>query len=156
MSRFRGKFEFTVDAKNRINIPSKFRKGLTPEANGTFVITPAQNGCLRAYPEDVYLKYESSLEAKPEVQEMLDLRRKMAAFQSDSTLDAQGRITLTQQQLQIAGIQKDLTLLGLGTYIEIWATERFRDAVGAEYNQAEFDRLLQKSIEITATPAPKQ
>ena len=61
MSRFRGRYDYTIDAKGRVNIPSKFRKSLSPEAAETFVICQGPGRCLRAYPQDVWDRYEDEL-----------------------------------------------------------------------------------------------
>jgi MraZ protein len=129
MAKFRGRFDFSIDQKGRINIPSKFRKMLAPEAEETFVICRAPGGCLWAYPKDEWEKFEDSLLAIPVNEETDRFQRAMQNTLSDSTLDKQGRITITQLQMEIAGITKEASIIGRGCYLEIWNTKKF-----AEYN----------------------
>ena len=48
--RFAGEYENTLDSKNRVNIPAKFRKALDPINDKTFVITRGFDACIVLYP----------------------------------------------------------------------------------------------------------
>lgn len=144
MGRFLGRFDYSVDSKGRVNIPAKFRKALNPEAGDIFVISRAPDGCLRAYPNDLWEQYETEFNSRPETQENSRLRRLLFNTVTDSTLDSQGRITLTSAQMSIAGIKKDVTLVGQSRYIEIWDTTRYEKYLGAG---DDFDEVFYKSVE---------
>lgn len=143
MSRFRGRYDFSIDQKGRINIPSKFRKLLSPEADETFVICRAPDGCLWAYPKDEWEKYEDSLIAMPTSREANKFQREMQNTLSDSVLDKQGRVTLTPLQVRIAGINKEVSIIGRGRYLEIWDTKRFEEYTG---NGEDFDEVYYKAV----------
>ncbi|HAJ79879.1 MAG TPA: cell division/cell wall cluster transcriptional repressor MraZ [Fibrobacteres bacterium] len=144
MSRFHGRYDYTVDEKGRLNMPAKFRKSLNPEADETFVICRAPGGCLRAYPQDVWDNYEKELASRPQTPETLRHQRLLYSTLSDSTLDGQGRITVTSTQMQLASIDKNVTLVGQNGYIEIWDTEKFNSYIG---NAADFDDVFFQSVE---------
>jgi MraZ protein len=137
MARFRGRFDFSIDEKGRVNIPSKFRKMLLPEAEETYVICRAPDDCLRAYPKDEYEKYENGILDLPESSEKNRKVRTIQNTVSDSMLDKQGRISLTPLQMKIAGIQKDVSIIGCGNYLEIWDTPRFNAYIddGGDFNE---------------------
>ena len=144
MSRFRGRYDYSTDVKGRVNIPAKFRKVLSPEAEETFVVVRGPNNCLRAYPKDLWNTYESELASRPETPQTVRHKRLLFSILSDSTLDGQGRITLTTAQMAVAGITKDATLVGQATYIEIWDTARYE----AYLNIADdFDEVFFQSVE---------
>ena len=111
MNRFRGRYNYTVDAKGRINVPAKFRKALSPEANETFVVVRAPDDCLRAYPQDSWDRYEERLRSRPESPHTVKVQRLIYSTLSESHLDSQGRITLAPNQLEIAAISKDVLLI---------------------------------------------
>jgi MraZ protein len=144
MSRFRGRYDYAVDEKGRVNIPAKFRKALSPDANETFIICRAPNGCLRAYAQDVWNKYEDELSSRPQTPETLRHQRLVYNTLAESTLDAQGRVSLTTLQMTMVGLKKNITLIGQNGYIELWDTDRFNMYVG---NQEDFDEVFFKSVE---------
>ena len=144
MSRFRGCFDYSIDAKGRVNIPAKFRKGLNPAAGDTFVIVRGPTNCLRAYPQDLWDEYEFELVSRPETPETLRHKRLLFSLLSDSTLDSQGRITLTAKQMAIAGISKDVTLVGQSNYIEIWDSNRYQEYLASS---DDFDEMFFQSVE---------
>lgn len=143
MARFRGRFDFSIDQKGRINIPSKFRKLLTPEAEDTFVICRAPDGCLWAYPKDEWEKFEDLLEVMPISREVNKFQRVIQNTLNDSTLDKQGRVSLTPLQIKIAGISKEVSIIGRGKYLEIWAASRFEEYSGKDesFDQVYYDTI---------------
>ncbi len=143
MSRFRGSYNYSLDEKGRTNIPAKFRKALEPDANETFVICRAPNRCLRAYPQDAWDRYEDELALRPQTPETLRHLRLLRDTLTDSKLDGQGRITLSQKQVDIVGITKNVTLVGNPGYIEIWDTDYYQDYLGGD----DFDDVFFQSVE---------
>lgn len=142
-ARFHGRFDYTIDAKGRVNVPAKFRKALNPEANETFIICRAPGGCLRAYSSDLWDSYEKELLSRPETPETLRHRRLLYNTLTESTVDAQGRMTISTAQSEIAGIKKNVTLVGQATYFEIWDTEKYDQYLGSS---DDFDDVFFQSV----------
>jgi MraZ protein len=143
MARFRGRYNYSIDEKGRINIPAKFRKLLAPEAEETFVICRAPDNCLWAYPKDEWEKFEDKLLAMPMSREVNKFQRTLQNTLTDSTLDKQGRISLTQYQIEIAGINKDVSIIGRGNNLEIWDRRRFEQYTGSgdDYDDVYYDSI---------------
>ncbi|MBD3346993.1 MAG: division/cell wall cluster transcriptional repressor MraZ [Chitinivibrionales bacterium] len=144
MSRFRGKFEYSIDAKGRVSMPAKFRRVLNPEAQETFVICLTPNKCLRAYPLDAWEKYEDELASRPETHDTLRFKRFLYDTAADSTLDKQGRILIAPNQIKLAGIAKEIILVGHMGYIEMWAKEAYESYF---LNMQDYDETYFKSVE---------
>jgi MraZ protein len=144
MAGFHGKYEYSVDAKGRINIPSKFRKALSPEADKTFILCRAPGGCLRAFDQNYWHSYVAELNSRPETQETLRHKRQLYDTTSESTLDAQGRITLMPNQMSIAGIAKEVTLIGHENYVEIWDPARYAEYLATD---SDFDTIFFQSVQ---------
>jgi MraZ protein len=125
MSKFRGRFDYSIDEKGRVNIPAKFRKLLAPDAEETFVVCRGPDGCLWAFPQDAWEKFEEKLDAMPLSKETHRIQRLIQDSVTDSKLDKQGRITLSPHQIRDAEIGKEVILLGRRRYIEIWDAKRF-------------------------------
>jgi MraZ protein len=102
------------------------------------------NGCLRAYAQDVWNRYEDELSSRPQTPETLRHQRLVYSTLAESALDAQGRISLTTLQMKMVGLEKDVTLIGQNGYIEFWDTGRFNSYVGG---QEDFDDVFFKSVE---------
>jgi len=71
-------------------------------------------------------------------------KRKLYHTVSESTLDAQGRITLMPNQMKIAGISKSVTLIGHENYIEIWDPVRYTACLEKDMD---FDTVFYKSVQ---------
>jgi MraZ protein len=147
MSRFRGKFEASLDSQGRLSIPAKFRKALDPEAVETFVICLAPGGCLRAFSQNMWNKYEDEIAAWPQTPDTVLLKTKLYSTLQESTLDTQGRISLTPSQMELVGLVKNVTLIGQKGFIEIWDTARLNAYIGDPKN---FDEVFFKSVEAAA------
>jgi MraZ protein len=149
MSRFRGRYDYTIDAKGRVNVPAKFRKALAPSADETFVICRGPDRGLRAYPQDAWEEFEDRLAALPSTPDTERMARQLFSTVTDSRLDSQGRIILSPVQIKISGISKDVTLIGRPGYIEIWNTRRFEEYTGAdEHFEDGFDEAFYKSMQL--------
>mgnify|MGYP001293706668 FL=1 len=59
-SSFTGEYNYSLDDKNRINIPAKFRRALGPESR-TFVVTRGFDECLILYPSLEWQRVEEQL-----------------------------------------------------------------------------------------------
>jgi len=154
MNSFRGAYTYSVDDKGRINIPAKFRKVMSPLANGTFVVRRGPDNCLQAFPLDEWERTEEQAGQRPEHPQTIRTNRHIRSTLSESELDAQGRITLSPLQMQIAGITKNVLLIGNRGYIEIWDPERFRQYMG---EQDDFNEAYYQSVGSAApTASPGQ
>jgi MraZ protein len=149
MTRFVGNYTYTIDSKGRINIPAKFRKALSPDADETFIVSLAPDNCLRAYPQDQWAAVEQDLDSRAEHRENTRLRRLIFGNLSSSKLDGQGRVTLLPNQIEAAGISKSVRLIGYPGYIEIWDTDRYEAYLSGGES---FDDVFYKSVERNAKP----
>lgn len=144
MAGFHGKYEYSMDTKGRINIPAKFRKALSPEANETFIVCRAPGGCLRAFAQNYWHNYVAELNNRPETAETIQYKRQLYDTTSESMLDAQGRITLQQNQMAIAGITKNVVLVGHELYIELWDPARYAAYLASD---TDFDTIFFQSVQ---------
>lgn len=135
-NRFIGSFEYSIDSKGRVNIPAKFRKALSKEANETFVISFAADNRLRVYPMDEWTKIEEANAKLPKTPKNLKYLRVLSQSLSETTLDSQGRITLTPKHLKYAGIEKKVALVGLSSErcIEICIPENLIDIEDEDFS----------------------
>jgi MraZ protein len=126
---FRGTFDHTLDAKNRLTIPAKFRAVL---AEGV-VLSKGIERCVQVWTPGGYDGYVSAaLEGvHPLSQEARKLTRFFAANAIDTELDAAGRVMVPGFLLEHAGLQKEAVVTGAGDCLEVWDR-----AAWADYNAA--------------------
>jgi len=116
---FHGTFEHSLDAKNRLTVPSKFRAALA----GTVFLVRGADPCIAVYPESVYaaLAQQSLAGMNPMSAQAKQLQRFFYAKADDVELDGAGRITLAARHLDHAGLKgRDAVIAGAGDSLEIW------------------------------------
>ena len=130
---FMGEYNHTVDEKGRLIIPSKLRDGLGSE----FVITKGLDGCLFAYENTEWKAFEEKLQGLPLTsKDSRTFVRFMLGGAQSVELDKQGRVLLPQPLRNFAGIDKDVTLVGMANRVEIWSKEKY-DAISSVDNMDE-------------------
>ncbi len=115
---FLGEYSHALDAKNRIFIPAKYRE----ELGDTFVITKSVDKCLTVYTMSEWEKMKEKLDSLPATKSR-QIKRFMFANASDVQCDSQGRVLLSAPLREYAGIDKNTVIIGVGSYLEIWAEE---------------------------------
>ena len=140
---FLGEVCSSIDDKDRIVIPSKFRD-LFDE--GTF-ITKGCEGCISIYPSDSWNEYVSSLLASTKDSiSGRQIRRAIASKSTPYECDKSGRVKLPRNLLELAGITKQCMVVGAFDHLEIWELEAWKKYDEAANNifEDELDKLTGK------------
>lgn len=139
---FTGQAEASIDAKQRLAIPAKFRNRWDPDTDGTtwFCIPWPQTNSLRLYTEKMHNELFTAGRRDPsltpnEDQAELDVILHSVTEQVD--VDSNNRIRLPAWQLEHLGLDREVIVLGAGDRLEI----RSRDAWQNEFT----DRLNKMS-----------
>lgn len=129
---FTGEFSCSLDAKNRLNIPSGIRKMIGSEANDTLIFAPGfEQHNLYVYPLDEWKRLTDSFKKfKPNDVNAQNFIRFFVSGAHTVTMDAQGRIMLPPRILDMAGIKTDLLILGMVNKMEVWNPEKYNDYRG--------------------------
>ena len=139
-----GEYEHTIDDKNRLTLPAKFREELA----GGVVVTRGMDGCLYAYPaadwRERFLARVAELD--PLQREGRKLQRHFFSGASEAELDRQGRIMIPSALLKYAGLSRDVVVAGVSDHIEIWDREAWRQELNEVEGSAEHvaERLAAK------------
>ena len=116
---FHGTFDHTLDAKNRLTVPSKFRSALA----GKVFLVKGADPCLSVFPEETYTAMTSQALAglNPLSAQARELSRLFYANAMEVELDGAGRIMLPARFLDAAGIGgRELVVAGAGPCLELW------------------------------------
>ena len=130
-----GEFEHTIDDKNRLTLPAKFRQAL---AGGLFV-TRGMDGCLNAYPLEAWGKLVDSRlgTLDPLSPEGRKLQRFFFAGAAEAVPDRQGRIMLPAALIQHAKLGRDVVVAGVYDHLEIWDRAAWREQMREVEGSAE-------------------
>lgn len=137
---FTGEYEHSVDSKNRIFVPAKFREEL---GESFMVVRDIRGPILKVYSLDGWQEYLAPIrnqERRLAEKALRYLHRNAAQV----TPDSQGRILLSPALLGYAEIEKEAVFVGCSDYCEIWALENYRAEIeneDAEEIRGELERL---------------
>ncbi len=114
---FIGEYNHTIDEKNRLAIPVKFRETLKPGA----VVTRGLDHCLFVYTLEEWKKLADRLANLPIAKaNTRAFARLMLAGAMDCELDKQGRIIVPEYLRGFANLDKKVVIAGLFNRLEIW------------------------------------
>ena len=133
MVSFQNTYNYTMDEKGRINIPSKFRKPNESITYEKFVITRGLDGCLFVYPVDEWERVKEMMRGKPFTQRITRLyQRYVFPNTSEVEVDKQGRITVPQNLIGYAKLKKEVLILGVLERIEVWDPEVYHEYIAGQ------------------------
>ncbi len=141
MAPFRGTFDHTLDAKNRLTVPARYRGTL---AEGVVLATPVDlQPCVGVWRPEDYASYSERALAgvAPLSPRLTELQRFFFGQSRDVELDAAGRIMVPGFLAVHAGLEKEVVIVGVGDHLELWSKDRWK-----EHRQT----LLSGVAEITA------
>ncbi|MGD0198714.1 MAG: hypothetical protein ABSC56_12515 [Solirubrobacteraceae bacterium] len=120
---FRGSFEFTLDSKNRLTIPAKFRGRFSEGV--TLARMRDVGDCVSVWSTSEFDAYVESLIASchPLSEEREALARFYGANSHDAELDGAGRVIVPARMLTAAGIEKEVVINGVANRLEVWARD---------------------------------
>ncbi len=124
---FLGEYSHALDSKKRIFMPAKYRDAL----GETFVITKSVDKCLTVYTLPEWEKLKEKLDSLPSAKSR-QVKRFIFANADEAHCDAQGRVLISAPLRAYAGIADTAVVIGVGSYLEIWAEEEWLKAQEAE------------------------
>jgi MraZ protein len=129
---FTSSYNHTVDAKNRIFIPAKFRD----ELGDDIIIAPSlRNKCLVVYSIKEWEKYISPIKEGLTREELEKVMRYLNGRALRLFLDSTGRVQLTPELVAYAGLNdKQISIIGCGDYAEIWNADTYNDVMNSTSN----------------------
>lgn len=142
-SKFRSRYEHTLDAKGRLSFPSRYRDVLRQYDSEVLMVT-VWNNHLRAYPVPEWLDIEAKLLSQGKEQPGLaSFVRLIVSGITEISLDKQGRLLLPVSLRGEASLTKDVVLSGMVDWVEIWDRDAWnQEHKAARENFASFEEKL--------------
>lgn len=121
---FLGEHQHTLDDKGRLILPSRFRDDL---ADG-LVFANGQERCIDVYPREAFRERVEQLRSLPREDERArQYLRVFLAGAHEEKPDRQGRVTVPPRLREYAKLDRELTVNGADTKIEIWDRALWED-----------------------------
>ena len=140
-----GTHEHTIDDKNRLTLPAKFRESF---AEG-LVVAKGVDRCLQAYRREDWDRLVESRLAPldPLSKETRQLQRYLYSGASEAELDKQGRVMIPAPLIAHATLTREVVVLGIGDHLEIWDRDAWHRELAEVEGSAEdvAERLAAKS-----------
>jgi MraZ protein len=115
---FHGQHEHSLDSKDRLTIPARFRSAL---ADGV-ILVKGLDPCVEVYPVQEFARFEQRDLAgfSSFSRDQRRMRRRIYAHSVDERLDSAGRIRLPNHLIEHAELQDACVIVGAGQHLEIW------------------------------------
>jgi MraZ protein len=116
---FRGHYEHSLDSKDRLTVPARFRTAL---ADGV-VLSAGLDACVEVYPTAAYAKFEEQVLGglNPLNRHGRMMRRRFHARSHDEALDSAGRIRIPGHLIEHASLEEGpCVVVGVADHLEIW------------------------------------
>jgi MraZ protein len=141
---FLGEYEHTIDDKNRLTLPARFREAFTAGC----VVTREMDGCLSVYAPDDWERFVAlRLEGlDPFTREARQMRRFVFAGAVEAVPDKQGRVMLPAALVDHAKLDREVVVAGVHDHVEIWNRAAWRKHLEEVEGSAELvaERLAEK------------
>jgi len=136
--RFIGTQFQTIDPKGRLVLPAKFVRALR-EAQNSMVLTLGPDPCLLLYPLDEWSQLAESLNAMARNEATRNAVRYVSDHSTEVELDSHGRLTIPREFLKKVGIEREVAVVGLLRYVELWPRPVYE-------RQAEARRIASRGV----------
>jgi MraZ protein len=130
-----GEHEHTLDDKNRLTLPAKFRAAFA----GGVVLTRGLDGCLFAYPLADWDRLVDSTLASLDLlsKEGRRVQRFFFSGATEAELDRQGRVMIPAALIKHGGLGRNVVVAGVRDHLEIWDGATWRTELNEVEGSAE-------------------
>ena len=140
-----GEYEHTLDDKNRLTLPAKFRRDFEDGC----VVSRGLDGCLSVWPREGWANYEKSTLSTLNLlsREGRQLHRYFFSGATETAPDRQGRVVIPPALLSHAKLEREVVIAGANDHLEIWDRDAWRRELSEVEGSAEdaAERLAQRS-----------
>ena len=117
-----GEYIHTIDEKNRVSMPAKFRK----ELGKKIIITPGLGNCLFIFTAKEWEKVSRKLSDSDSDLSFLkadqrSFNRYMFARASEVEMDSIGRILVPEYLMEKIGLKNSAAIIGVKDRVEMWS-----------------------------------
>ena len=131
---FLGEYLHTFDSKNRISVPSKFRKNL----GRVVVVTHGLDHCLYLYSRKIWEKEAQTYSAEINgIATRRGLARLFLAGSFEVEVDKAGRVLIPENLKSFASLTEKAVIAGVADRVEIWEETAWKAYIAAVERDAD-------------------
>lgn len=105
-------------------MPAKLRE----DVGEKFIITKGLDGCLFGFSQNEWENFETKLKTLPLTNKNArDFVRFFLSGAMECEIDKQGRFLISSNLRNVATLEKEVIIIGVGTRIEIWNKEKWEN-----------------------------
>lgn len=139
-----GVFGRSIDEKLRVAIPKRLREALGEDRREIYV-APGTDQSLALYTEEAFARLADRLaQVSPTREEVRTFNRLFYARAQRVEVDSQGRVRIPPELAELAGLDKEVMLLGVQDHVEIWAADRWRSYLAER--QGQYDTIAEAAF----------
>lgn len=119
---FQGESALTLDGKGRVTVPARHRELIGALSGSQLTVTKHPARCLLVFPRAAWDQFRDKLLTLPMDAE--DWRRIYLGGAMDVEIDGASRVLVSPELRAWAGLERNVTLIGMGSRLELWDRER--------------------------------
>lgn len=132
-----GEFQTRIDDKGRVTVPARFREVMRELGHAQWFMGRGVAPCVHIYPKPEWDSIREQVNRhSPMNPRVSDFRRLLFSSVSEVRPDPQGRMAVASNLREHAKLDKDVVLIGVENYLELWdreAWQQFKQAKDAEF-----------------------
>lgn len=146
---FLGEFQHSLDAKQRLAIPSELRGVIDPAIHGeALIVAPGPNGALWLWPERTFERLASQLGGSlVGDEELMVFERQLFSRAARLPIDGAGRVRIPDRLLREFELRDAVTILGVRDHLELMRPDQWSQVQSAETpTRPEFWRRARQAV----------
>ncbi len=113
-----------IDAKGRLAVPTRHRELLQALCGGQLTLTLHVQNCVMIFPRPEWESFRERIGALP--MSSIGWKRRYLGNAIDVDIDGAGRILVSPELRESAGLGKSVMLLGMKNHFELWDPEALK------------------------------
>jgi MraZ protein len=141
-----GTYTRSLDEKRRLAVPKRLRDEFGEPGLESLYVAPGLDRSLALYAPAAFDLYAKKISEQPT--NRADVRNYVRLFYARAEkveFDAQGRIRIPDRLAELAGLERDVVLLGVHDHAEIWDGKLWDDFLNR--HSPEFDAMASQAFE---------
>lgn len=141
-----GTYDRNLDEKQRLAIPKRLRDEFGESELTSFYVAPGMDRSLAIYSPAGFEMLAHKVSRNSGQPAKLRTFSRLFYSQAEKVdLDSQGRIRIPERLVKLAGLERDVVLLGVHDHAEIWNVETWRQFMAS--HGPDFDQISDAAFE---------